>query len=194
MSSSTNGRADLFTSLIVGIAGIAMIVMHNRLNIMEWIVIMIGVMFIIPGVFSVLSGALSKERKSATSVLAGLGAIALGVLMCAMPQTFAGIMVSIFGILLIIIGAYHLCFVAWLSRPFVLPFYYYIIPVLLIVTGIIIMFTSVRTVNNLVLLITGISFVCAAVSSLMEWVATHPSSRKDEALPKAEEIAEKTKE
>ena len=34
-----NGRTDLFTSLIVGIAGIAMIVLHNRLDIMAWIVI-----------------------------------------------------------------------------------------------------------------------------------------------------------
>lgn len=175
-----NGRTDLFTSLIVGIAGIAMIVLHNRLDIMAWIVIMIGVMFIIPGVFCVLMGALSKERKSTTSVLAGIGAVALGVIMCAMPEPFAGLMVTIFGVLLIIIGGYHLCFVAWLSRPFVLPFYYYIIPILLIVAGVIIMFTSVRTINNIVLLVTGIAFVCSALSSLMEWIATHPSHRNDD--------------
>ncbi len=182
-----NGKTDLFTSLIVGIAGIAMIVLHNRIDIMEWIVIMIGVMFIIPGVFSVLLGALSKQRKSTTSVIAGIGAIALGVIMCAMPGQFAGIMVIIFGALLIISGAYHLCFVAWLSRPFVLPFYYYIIPVLLIVTGVIVMFTSVRTINNVVLLITGIAFICSSISSLMEWIATHPSNRNDN-----RELTEKT--
>jgi uncharacterized membrane protein HdeD (DUF308 family) len=182
-----NGRTDLFTSLIVGIAGIAMIVLHNHLDIMAWIVIMIGVMFIIPGVFSVLIGALSKERKSTTSVLAGIGALALGVIMCAMPEQFAGIMVTLFGVLLIIIGGYHLCFVAWLARPFVLPFYYYIIPVLLIVTGVIVMCTSVRTINSIVLLVTGIAFVCSAISSLMEWVATHPSHRNDDSqLPPVE--------
>lgn len=174
-----NGKTDLFTSLIVGIAGIAMIVLHNRIDIMEWIVVMIGVMFIIPGVFSVLLGALSKQRKSTTSVIAGIGAIALGVIMCAMPAQFAGIMVIIFGAILIIAGSYHLCFVAWLSRPFVLPFYYYIIPVLLIVTGVIVMFTNVRTINSIVLLVTGIAFICSAISSLMEWIATHPSHRND---------------
>lgn len=184
----TNGKTDLLTSLLVGIAGIAMIVLHNRLDIMEWIVIMIGVIFIIPGVFSVLTGALSKQRKSTTNVVAGIGAIALGVIMCAMPAQFAGIMVIIFGALLIISGAYHLCFVAWLSRPFVLPFYYYIIPILLIVVGIIVMFTSVRTVNNLVLLITGIAFVCSAISSLMEWIATHPSHRNDTVEDKRDSI------
>ncbi|MDE6859763.1 MAG: DUF308 domain-containing protein [Duncaniella sp.] len=175
-----NGKTDIFTSIIVGIAGIAMIVLHNRIGIMEWIVIMIGVMFIIPGVFSVLLGALSKQRKSTTSVIAGIGAIALGVIMCAMPVQFAGIMVTIFGCLLIVNGVYHLCFVAWLSRPFVLPFYYYIIPVLLIVTGVVVMFTSVRTINSIVLLVTGIAFVCSSVSSLMEWIATHPSHRNDD--------------
>ncbi len=173
----TNGKTDLFTALIVGIAGIAMIVLHKRLDIMEWIVIMTGVIFIIPGVFSVLMGALSKQSKNSASIIAGIGAIALGIIMCAMPAEFAGIMVIIFGVILIVSGGYHLCFVAWLSRPFVLPFYYYFIPILLIIAGVIVMFTSVRTINHIVLLITGIAFICSSVSTLMEWIATHPSHR-----------------
>lgn len=180
--SGLNVKTDMLTSLVVGVAGIAMIVLHNRLDVMSWIVMMIGVLFIIPGVFSVLTGALSRERKSGAAILAGVGAVLLGAMMCARPEFFAGIMVTIFGIILVMIGIYHICFVAWLARPFVLPFYYYIIPVLTIVAGLVVMFSSVRSFNSVVLLITGISFICSSVSSLMEWIATHPGHHRGDGM------------
>lgn len=176
-----NGKTDLVTSIIVAVAGIAMIVMHQRFAVMSWIVVLLGIVFIIPGVFSILMGTFSKTRKSTTAIFTGIGATALGVIMCAMPGLFAEILVFIFGFLLIVSGVYHLCFVAWLSRPFILPFYYYILPVLLIVAGIVIMCTDVRTVDSIVLLITGIAFLCSSFSSLVEWIATHPS-RKSQAM------------
>ena len=45
--------------------------------------------------------------------------------------------------------------------------------------GLLMIFTSLRTLNNAVVLITGIAFVCSSFNSLIEWIATHPSKKKE---------------
>ncbi len=175
-----SGKTDLFTSIIVAGVGIVMICLYQRIELLSWIVMLIGAMFAIPGIFSIIMGMRSKDKGgSGTMTLTGMGATALGAFMILMPQSFTGILVFLFAGLLIIGGIYHIVFVAYLSRPFVLPGYYYIIPVLMILAGIVLLTTSVRTLNHVVVLITGISFVAWSISTLMEWIATHPSKTSE---------------
>lgn len=175
-----SGKSDLFTSIIVAIAGIVMICFYQRIDILAWIVILIGAMFLIPGIFSLILGMRSREKGgSTTQVIAGVGATALGAIMMAMPDAFAGVLVYLFAGLLIIGGIYHIVFVGWLARPYVLPFYYYILPVLMIVAGVVLLATNLRTLNNIVVLVTGISFVVWSFCALVEWIATHPTKTKE---------------
>ena len=177
-----SGKTDLFTSIIVAAVGIVMICLYQRIELLSWIVMLIGAMFAIPGIFSLILGMRSKEKGgSTTQTLTGIGATALGAIMILMPESFTSILVFIFAGLLIVGGIYHIVFVAYLSRPFVLPAYYYVIPVLMIIAGIVLLTTSVRTLNHVVVLVTGISFVAWSISTLMEWIATHPSRTSDEA-------------
>ena len=173
------GKTDLFTSVIVLAVGIALICLYQRVDILDWIVVIVGIMFMIPGIFSLVGGMASKRPGNASSIVAGVGAICLGVVMCIVPSFFAHILVYIFAGILIIGGIYHIAFLGWMSRPFVLPWYYYIIPILMIGAGLLMIFTSLRTLNNAVVLITGIAFVCSSFNSLIEWIATHPSKKKE---------------
>lgn len=176
-----SGKSDLFTSLVVAIAGVVMICLYQRIDILAWIVMLIGAMFLIPGLFSLILGMRSRQNGgSTTTLLAGIGAVALGVIMMVLPNSFTGILVFIFAGLLIIGGVYHIVFVGWLARPFVLPFYYYILPVLMVVAGIVLIVINKQLLNSIVVLVTGISFVVWSFCSLVEWIATHPTSRKDE--------------
>lgn len=175
-----SGKSDLLTSAVVAIAGIIMIAFYQRIDILAWIVILIGAMFLIPGIFSLILGMRSSAKGgSATQVIAGIGATALGAIMMAMPDVFAGVLVYIFAALLVIGGVYHIIFVGWLAKPYILPFYYYILPVLMIVAGIVLVATNLRTINNVVVLVTGISFIVWAFCSLVEWIATHPTNKKE---------------
>ncbi len=175
-----SGKTDLFTSIVVAAVGVVMICLYQRIELLSWIVILIGAMFAIPGIFSIILGMRSKEKGgSTTGILTGIGATALGAFMILMPSSFTGILVFIFAGLLIIGGIYHIIFVAYLSRPFILPVYYYIIPILMVIAGIVLLTTSVRTLNNVVVLVTGVSFVLWSVSTLMEWIATHPSKTNE---------------
>lgn len=172
-----SGKNNLFISIIVLAVGITLICLFQRVDILNWVVILMGVLFIIPGVFSLVSG-MSQTGKSTSSVIAGFGAIALGVVMCLFPEPFARVIVYIFAAMVILGGIYHIVFLGWIARPFVLPWYFYIIPVLMIAAGLLIMLTPLRALNSTVVLITGIAFTASAINSIIEYIAIHPSQEK----------------
>ena len=57
-----SGKNSFWTYLFVLAAGIALICFHTRVNILEWLIIFVGVMFAIPGLIGVISG-ISRSGK-----------------------------------------------------------------------------------------------------------------------------------
>ena len=63
-----------------------------------------------------------------------------------------------------------------------MPFGFYIIPVVLIGAGVVILCTTVRTMNSVVVLLTGILLVSAALNwALQRMLVTSPSRRRGSA-------------
>lgn len=177
-----NNKTSLLTAVLMAGIGIALIVLHNRVDILSWISVLIGIMFIIPSLFSLgitFFGHREPEKSvSVSTVIASLGGLGLGIAMCVASGTFAGIFVYVFAGILIVAGIYHIVFITWLAKPYVLPGWFYVIPVLLIIAGVVILFTSVRTLNDVAVLITGIAFILSAVNSIIELVATRPQQKQ----------------
>ena len=48
-------------------AGIVLICMHDRINLVQWVIVFVGVMFAIPGLFGLIE-ALVGRRKTAVAV------------------------------------------------------------------------------------------------------------------------------
>lgn len=170
------------TGLIVLAVGVLLIVWHQRIDVLNWMVIVVGLMLIVPGLYSLISALVRKgEDRSrrgshsapTSTVIASVGALALGLWMIVDPAFFVGLLAYIFGAILILVGIYHIIYLSVWSRPFVLPFWYYVIPVLMIAAGVVVLCTSVRTMNSVVVLITGIAFVCSGVTTFLEIAATH---------------------
>ena len=158
------------TALIVMLVGILLIVWHQRVDVLNWIVLAVGIMLIVPGLYSCISALVRKS----------LGAIALGVWMVVSPAFFVGLLAYIFGAILILYGIFHIIVVAVWSRPFILPWWFYLIPVLMIIAGVVILCTDVRTINSAVVLITGIALVASSVNSVLEISATNPARTKNQ--------------
>lgn len=177
-----NSKTNLLMAVLMAGTGIALIVLHNRVDILSWISVLIGIMFIIPSLFSLgltfFSGNREDRSSSASSIIASIGGLGLGVAMCIVPGTFAGIFVYVFAAILVVAGLWHIVFITWLAKPAVMPGWFYAIPVLLVIAGVAILFTSIKTINNVVVLITGIAFICSAVNSILELVATRPSATR----------------
>lgn len=170
------------TIIIVFVVGVLLIVWHSRVDILSWIVVAVGLMLVIPGLYSLISAMVRKKddgqishSASSASIVAGVGAMALGVWMLIQPTFFVGMLAYIFAALLILYGIFHIIMIGFWAKPIVLPMWFYVIPVLMIVAGVALLFTSVRTLNSVVVIITGVSLVASAVNSLLEMVSMSPA-------------------
>lgn len=170
-----NEKSTLITTLFVFIAGILLIILHNRVSIMESIVVILGFMFLIPSVVSLIIVLLQKRGQnnrgsSYAGMIPAIGGIVFGLFLVVRPEIFVGIMVYLFAAILILGGLYHILFLAVVSKTVKMPGWFYILPVLMIIAGIAIMFTDLRTLENIVVLITGIALVCFSANSLLEYI------------------------
>lgn len=177
--------SNWLTIIIVFVVGILLIVWHQRIDILSWIVIAVGLMLVIPGLYSLISAMVRKKEDekinysaSSASIVASVGALALGVWMIVKPAFFVGLLAYIFAAILILYGIYHIIVIGFWAKPIIMPGWFYIIPVLMIIAGVVLLCTSVRTLNSVVVLITGIALVASAVNSMLETVSMTPRRMK----------------
>ncbi len=179
------------TVLTMFVAGVLLIIWHARLDVLSWVVMAVGVMLIVPGVYDFVKGLRGGSGKASSqevqvsavnttpTLVVSVAAVALGIWMLITPSFFVGVLAYAFGALLIFIGIYHIVNIAYWARDLRLPGFLYVVPALLIVTGLVILFSSVRTLQSVVVLIMGISLVASAVNSLLEYTtATVPARRQ----------------
>ena len=175
------------TTIIVFIVGVLLIVWHGRLDVLQWIVMAVGLMLVIPGAYSFISAIARRSHvqgeysAASSTIVASLGALALGIWMLVTPAFFVGLLAYIFGAILFLYGIFHIVVIRFWSSPYVLPWWFYVIPVLMIVAGVVILCSSVRDMDSAVVLIMGISLVASSINSVLEHVSTHPSRTRDAA-------------
>lgn len=182
--------------LITALVGILLIIFYRRGEILSWVVMLFGACLVIPGLYNLFTTVRMrnklKQLESSTagsrnlpagsltaSIVASVAGIALGVWMLLTPDFFVGLIVYVFGALLLLYGVYELVFAAWLSRPYRLPYYFYLMPILMIVGGIVILCTTIRTMNQVMMLLTGILLLASVVNSTLEYMSMHPATRRD---------------
>lgn len=172
--------SNLFMAIIVGLVGILLVFLHDRIDLLNWVSIAVGLMFILPSLYVLCTSIGSKDKLPAGIAFVSVGGIILGLLMCVFPSAFAGFFVYVFAALLVVFGIYHIVDLASWNKEIKFPFYFYIIPILLVATGIVLLCTSLRDINTVVVLVTGIALICSSVNSIMEFIGTRKSARRIE--------------
>lgn len=182
------------TIAVAAAVGVLFVIWHSRIDLLSWIVVAMGVLLIIPGVYNMiisLAGRRQARRIAAgesvsvtkrgvgrnadfSSMLASVCTIGLGVWMLVNPGFFVGLLAYLFAVLLIAYGLYQIYSLAYLNRPYVMPWFFYIVPVALVVTGVVILCTSVRTMNSVVVLVTGIMLIVSAVNRALQCMSQYP--------------------
>lgn len=170
-------NSNLFTAIIVGVVGILLIVLHSHIDLLDWVSIAVGLMFILPSLYVLCCSLGSKEKLPAGIAFVSVGGIILGLLMCVFPSAFAGFFVYVFAALLVVFGVYQIVDLASWNKSVRFPFYFYIIPILLVATGIVMLCTSLRDINTVVVLITGIALIAFSVNTICEYVRTRKAVR-----------------
>ncbi len=134
-----------------------------------YLVIAIGILFIVPGAYSVLSFFFRKRDEFSpkhTFPIEAAGSILFGVWLVVMPGFFVNIFMYILGALLVIAGIQQLVFLARARKWSTVGWGFYVMPVLILLTGILILAYPFEAATN-TFIIFGIAAVFYGICELV---------------------------
>lgn len=169
-TNSSYGYARAIITLIVGV----LIVLWPGTAV-KTIVLIMGAFLIASGVVSLIMYWRSKNVQEQSSLLIFNGAITiiLGLLLALFPDFFVGIIMFLFGAVLLIFGVMQIVSLASVRKRIKLPWTAYIVPVLVAVCGVIIFFNPFKTLSAIFIFF-GIVLIIYSISEF----ATSFSLRK----------------
>lgn len=168
-----NKTSSLVSPLLVLALGVLMICLFNG-NFIEWIIEAIGIVMIIVGVYNILAVMARKKEQggNASVIVASVIAAALGLWIVIQPLFFEKFMVFVFALALVAVAINDMVFMVQYARPARLPFYFYIVPALMIIAAVVLVVTPVRFINSTVVLITGICLTASGINRLVDVMST----------------------
>lgn len=131
---------NYFTLRIISAILLGVVLLLSKANAPEIFVIIIGVLFIVPGLLAFVNYLFSTREKRPDMVymFAGLGSLLFGVALVVKPEFFVNILMFIFGIILLI-GSIEQFVILFRARKQVkVHAVFYMTPLLLLITGIIV--------------------------------------------------------
>lgn len=181
-------KGNLWSAILALIIGIAMIFFSN--TALHTVVVVVGILFIAISVFN-FAFEFSRKRKAAggasiAALLSSAGAGVLGILMVFTPSDMVDLMVYLFAAAIILLGLFQIINLAFAYRPITFPFWFFILPALLVVTGVVICIVGAHTVGETMILITGVALVVYSVATFVD-IAGLLSFRRD--IAKAQKAA-----
>ena len=140
-----------------------------------YITIIIGVLFLIPGLISLIPYFAIKppEGKTLRFPIEGTGSLLFGLWLVAMPEFFANVLMFLLGFLLVLGGIQQIASLSMARRAITVPGGFYVLPVLILVTGLITLFNP-EVARQTVLIIIGVTCLVYALTELMNWFRFSP--------------------
>lgn len=160
----------LLTNVILLLAGIILVIFHATPGILEWGCRVLGAMFLLPSLaFLIMVAVRHAEARTSTDylgVLPAVGGLCFGLVMIIKAHLFDGILQLLLGILLVVLGLFHVIYLMLSSRSLKIKPWYYIAPVAVILCGILsLTLPALRSSVSSVVLVTGICLVWFTLTS-----------------------------
>lgn len=167
---------NLLTNVMLLLAGIILIIFHGVPSIMLWTARVMGLMFLLPAVAYLVMVAMRKPavRTSADymGILPAVGGLCFGLVMMIKASLFDQILQLLMGILLVVLGLFHIIYLLLSHDSLKVKGWYYLCPVVVIVCGFLsLLVPLVRNNLSVVVLITGICLLLFNFTSLQEYLA-----------------------
>jgi hypothetical protein len=167
---------NLLTNVILLLAGITLIVFHTVPNILLWGSRVIGAMFLLPAIAYLVMVAM-RHADARTSVdymgvLPAVGGLCFGIVMMIKASLFDGILQLLMGVLLIVLGSFHIIYLLLSRNSLNIKGWYFLCPIVVTLCGMLsLMVTSLRENIPMVVLMTGICLLLFNFTSLQEYLA-----------------------
>lgn len=133
----------------------------------NYLVITIGVLFFVPGLFSLISYFANGKRAGESSVfpIAGIGSILFGLWLIIMPSFFVNILMYVLGFILVLGGIQQIASLVSARKWTSVPLAFYIVPTLILVAGVVVLANPFKVASGAFILL-GISCLVYALSEL----------------------------
>lgn len=167
---------NLLTNVILLLAGIILILFHGVPNILVWGCRVMGAMFLLPAVAYLIMVAVrhAHVRTSAdyVGVLPAVGGLCFGVVMMLKAHMFEGILQLLLGVLLVVLGLFHIIFLLMSRKSLNVKGWYHVLPVVVVLCGLLsLLLPALRDSDSAVVLVTGICLLLFNITSLQEYLA-----------------------
>ena len=167
---------NLLTNVILLLAGIILIVFHGIPNVLLWGCRVMGAMFMLPAVVYLIMVAVrhADARTSADymGVLPAVGGLCFGLLMMIKAHLFDGILQQLLGVLLVVLGLFHIIYLLLSRGSLNVKGWYFLAPIVVALCGILCLAVpALRDNVATVVLLTGICLLLFNFTSLQEYLA-----------------------
>jgi len=157
--------------IIALIVGVVLVVFPQ--NASEYLVIALGVVFMLPSIFSMLNYFWERNKDVSLRGLAfpieGLGGFLFGLLLVIKPGLFSNILVMVFGFLLVMAGVQQIASLVAARRWTPVAVGYYIIPVIILLSGLFALSNPVGMRSTLFKIV-GVFFIIYALYEFLNWL------------------------
>ena len=131
---------NLLTNVILLLAGIILIIFHNVPTIMLWGSRVVGAMFLLPAlIYLVMVAVRHADTRTSTDymgVLPAVGGLCFGLVMIIKAHLFDGILQLLMGVLLLVLGLFHIVYLLLSRNSLSIKGWYYLCPLIVLLCGI----------------------------------------------------------
>ena len=167
---------NLLTNVILLLSGIILIVFHNVPNILIWGSRVMGATFMLPAIaYLVMVAVRHSDARTSTEymgVLPAVGGLCFGMVMMIKAHLFDEILQLLMGVLLLVLGLFHIIYLILSKNSLNIKGWYHICPLIVVLCGVLsLMVPALRESVSTVVLITGICLLLFNFTSLQEYLA-----------------------
>lgn len=167
---------NLLTNVILLLAGIILILFHGVPNILIWGARVMGATFVVPSVvFLIMVAVRHSDARTSTDymgVLPAVGGLCFGLVMMIKAHLFDGILQMLLGVLLLVLGLFHIIYLMLSKKSLKIKSWYYICPLIVVLCGALsLLVPALRESVSTVVLMTGLCLLLFNFTSLQEYLA-----------------------
>lgn len=167
-------------------------IFNKSSNLLETVVIIIGILFIIASLLSLGTAVFSrpsqpevKDKQLLTRIsmiVPALAALIFGILLVSMPGFFSSWVIYTFAVMMILLGLIQLLFMGLSIRTLGTSAWYLLVPVIAIATGIICIVLGSEKVSNAINLLTGIILIIYSINGFIGYAHREGKLRQHQLL------------
>ncbi len=157
---------SILRSVLAVVLGLMLVLWPD--NALDILVIAMGALFLAAGVVAI-AAYFARDKSVYPNVrfpIEGAGSFLLGLLLVVAPKFFVGILMFVLGVVLVVAGLQQIMMLFSARKWTEVSIYFYIVPVLVTICGIIVLFNA-QAVAQSILILSGVTCIVYGIAGLV---------------------------